>query len=1016
MQKQKILVILISSVMLVGLFMVEVLTGKYAKHKEYEKQLSVLYQQFPNLTEEELSEIPKPGHPDLAAYQDFINTMDPGLQYVPDERLYKAYKKTKEIQTKANFTSLQWEEQTANIGGRVRAVMFDPNDTTGLKAWAGGVTGGLWYTDNIYYGYDWMPVDDFWQNLAVSCIVYDPNDPQTFYVGTGESETAVLRYRSSSGVGVGIWKTSDGGETWNLLESTEYFKYVTDIDVRIENGESVVYAGVVSGLYEGQHHYSEPNNGLYRSTDDGETWAQVLPEIEGTSTPYSPSDVIIIGETGRIIVGTTPNTEAEGGATLLYSDDGINWTVNDDYKTIIENDQSFYLPGRVMLTYAPSDENVVYALIASGIEGASLSFDLFYGNYVLRSDDQGVTWTQKTTPAAINWAYIAWHALTISVHPTNPDIIYVGGLDVHRSTNAGDSWEQISLWYNYNPENPNLPGYLHADHHTILFKADNSGEVLFSTDGGLFYSIDPTAEEPDFFERNRLFNTLQYYACAIHPEAGNDYFLAGAQDNGTFRYTGETINLDDHVSGGDGAYCFIDEDEPNIQFSTSQFSTFYISTDGNFNYLSDYLHSDFGIFINPCDYDSKLNTLYANGMDLYGGFQDILARVFNFGDGVYKNYVSLGTGSTVPYSHIKVSQYSPEGTTTLFIGTQSGRIFKVENAQDDPEVTELTSNDFPTASVSAIDVGNSEDHLIATFSNYGVESVWISTDGGNTWLDKEGNLPDMPVRWVLFQPQNDRMAIVATEIGVWACDDLYQEEANWYPTPDGFANVRVDMLRLRKSDNTVLAGTHGRGLYTAIYNDMSPDAGVLSINSPQADQDYTSSEEINVTIKNYGISNIDGIDVYYQLNDNEIITENIDIILSSDTTFEYVFSSTINLTEHIIHSLKVWTGKEGDTHNNNDTILVTFDNSSLSKEFGLSNFELYPNPAKDQVNLSFTTLKSIDLEIKLIDASGKIIYNDDLTNLIGYNNYEINFESNPGLHFLVLNNGEQSITRRVMVY
>jgi len=114
-------------------------------------------------------------------------------------------------------------------------------------------------------------------------------------------------------------------------------------------------------------------------------------------------------------------------------------------------------------------------------------------------------------------------------------------------------------------------------------------------------------------------------------------------------------------------------------------------------------------------------------------------------------------------------------------------------------------------------VGNSEDNLLVTFSNYGVSSVWLTNNGGTTWMEKESNLPDMPIRWAVFHPENNGQALLATEIGVWATKTLNSVEPEWAPAVDGLANVRVDMLRLRKSDTTVLAATHGRGLFYAEY-------------------------------------------------------------------------------------------------------------------------------------------------------------------------------------------------------
>ncbi|MDZ7742574.1 MAG: hypothetical protein U5Q03_12685 [Bacteroidota bacterium] len=241
------------SIVLLGLYQFSI--DKADPREAYEQFLLAEYKNVPQLSEEELKEMDKPTRPDLAAIQDYFMTLDPALGRVPNERLKDAFLQTRSLQQHASLkstNSISWEGTGANMGGRTRAMMFDPNDQDGLKLWAGGVTGGLWYNEDITDGNaEWLPVDDFWASLSISCITYDPNNTDIFYVGTGESQTAYTTYRESSGVGVGIYRTTDGGESWELMESTEDFKYVNDIVVRDEDGSSVIYAGVTSGFYHG---------------------------------------------------------------------------------------------------------------------------------------------------------------------------------------------------------------------------------------------------------------------------------------------------------------------------------------------------------------------------------------------------------------------------------------------------------------------------------------------------------------------------------------------------------------------------------------------------------------------------------------------------------------------------------------------------------------------------------------------------------------------------------------------
>ena len=515
----------------------------------YEAFLISQFCEIPDYCLESPDTLLKPDRPDLAAFHEYFMTVDPELKRVPVERLSKAYEQTRSIwlnrkNSESVATGLEWTGYPSDYSGRTRSLMFDPNDPEHKKVWAGAVTGGLWYNNDITDGGSrWVPVNDFWDNLAISCITSDPNNPLIFYAGTGEASTAVIIYRESSGRGTGILKSTDGGDTWNLLPSTEGFAYVTDIEIRNEDGKSVLYAGVVSGTYKGSDHESFPGDGLYRSSDGGETWTQVLPFITGLNVPFAPSD-IEISASGRIFVGTGRNLDSEGAATILFSDDGTagSWTIFDDYRTIIEEDETFPYPGRVMLASAPSDENIVYALVSSGY----IRYDSFIGYYcrhILRSEDQGVSWKEITIPPLYEertWATLAWHALTAAVDPSDPNTLFIGGLDLLRTTDASaDSvvWQYLSSWWNkgisHDPEN--LP-YVHADQHAIVFRPGSSDEIAFTNDGGVFYTDNGTAGQPGFYERNTNFTTLQFYSGAIHPYQGVNYYLGGLQDNGTILY------------------------------------------------------------------------------------------------------------------------------------------------------------------------------------------------------------------------------------------------------------------------------------------------------------------------------------------------------------------------------------------------------------------------------------------------------------------------------------------------
>lgn len=730
------------------------------------------YTQHAGLSQEALKQIPKKDRPDLAWEQNFLMTLDPNIGYPPVQRLLTVYEQVQEFRKlKAGIPgdgiNNSWVERGPNnVAGRVRALMFDPNDPTSKKVWAGSVSGGLWYNNDITDPNSlWTPVNDFWDNLAVSCIAYDPSNTQIFYVGTGEGW-----YNSDAVNGAGIWKTVDGGQTWSRISSTNNINF-NSVQKIVVNSSGRIIAGT--------------NKGILVSDDGGNNW----------SNNYSGfiSD-IELGSGNNVFAGLGRlNTS---GLFLKSINNGDSWS---DYTSNIGNNLS---QERIEIAVAPSNKEIVYAVAS---DGSNVS-------WFKRSDNSGLTWTDVAIPKYMTQSCTmsssddftrgqAWYDLILAVHPTSPDTVFVGGIDVNKSTDGGQTWSTITYWTGA------CASYSHADNHALVFRPGFDNELITGSDGGVSYSPDAgSSTSPSFTVMNKGFNITQFYAGAIHPDALKNYFLAGAQDNGSHQFDAEGIDSTEEVTGGDGAFCFIDQTNPDIQITSYTNNNYYYSKDGGKTFR--YLQSDnTGKFINPAAYDNNLHILYSAKDD------QSINRISNIEISPSINDISINLGSTA--SHIKVSPYTT-GSSTLFVGTGAGRVFKITNANgDNPTVNEISSSSFPTGNVSCIELGANENELIVTFSNYGVSSVWYTNNGGSTWTEKEGDLPDMPVRWALFNPNNRNEVLLATEVGVWASTNFSDASPNWTPSVSGLANVRTDMLLLRESDNEVLAVTHGRGLFTS---------------------------------------------------------------------------------------------------------------------------------------------------------------------------------------------------------
>ncbi|MEP5611226.1 MAG: T9SS type A sorting domain-containing protein [Cyclobacteriaceae bacterium] len=798
--------------------------------------------------------------PEKSTARDVLMTMNPKTGEIPVTNVQEHFAAKRK--GRASETDFKWEQINTEIAGRVRAIMVDPND--GNKLWAGAVTGGLWYSSDFRNNSAWIPVSDDWESLSISSISFDPNNTQTFYVGTGESFTSVNIYRESTSAGAGIYKTTDGGTTWTLLSSTTAFDYVNDIVVRDEEGTSVIYAGVASGIYQGNIFSSSPSDGLFRSADGGITWTQVLPNIAGESVPYAVSDIELTSS-GDLFVGTMRNLEIKGAGLILNSSDGLTWQVEDRHVTQITSEfGSDAIPGRVRLA---SQGDIVYAVATGGfLNSANQIRDNPNFTRIMRLE--GGTWSDLAGPPN-SWASIPWHALAIGVDPNNSDRLAIGGLNAHAlsSATAGSlSWVEVSDWASmYHFSDYLIPyfglqnsdsvtnHFVHADIHAIEFVGSSSDEVLFSNDGGVHFSADftksfgiPSGERLDeyssFKHVNNSFATTQYYTVALHPDAGNNEVLAGSQDNSTHTNEDGAITYAHMIGGGDGAYCFFDQDDPDLRITSSQVNNYNIWI-GEVGYFYGF---GSGTFINPAEYDDRSNLLYAN-VAVDGGFEMLITSlqgqlldniaILNINPFLEKDmlgldtlsYITLGTNTTTAFSFLKLSPHDDAANATMILGNQLGDIYRVTGLPNNPASAKIDNDQLPVGYVSSIDIGDTNGDILVTLSNYGVESVWHTRNGGVTWNNLDRNLPDVPVRHGIFNPLDDQQIILATETGIWGLENALDESSEWISYNANFPNVRVDMIKARGSDSVIVAATHGRGLFLGKFSQGQVVEEVLAV-------------------------------------------------------------------------------------------------------------------------------------------------------------------------------------------
>jgi subtilisin-like proprotein convertase family protein len=716
--------------------------------------------------------------PALAEQFQIDRTKNPFTGEVPAGKMWDAVEKTKQQKAIINYSAnrvaaLSWAERGSNsdvvgpsngntrsnnakTSGRIDAIMVDSSDATHKTVWVGGRDGGLWKTTDITKApANWTLINDYFGNLSVSAITQDPTNYNTMYFCTGASflEGAAVR-------GNGVFKSTDHGVTWSLLASTASYFYC-----------SRILCDYLGNVYLGTR-----GNGLLRSTNGGSSWTDITPaglsgnicDLEITSTAVASRLHLVTG-----IFSTQAYRFTDIAATVTST---FGWTA-----------PVTPFPSYAMRAEIGVSGNTLYAAPADG----SLQVPTIY-----KSGDGGVNWTATAGQPTTGWASgQGWYALTVVINPSNPNECFVGGLDQNKTTDGGATWTRASFWVGTTGQ------YVHADQHKALWY-DGGSKLIFGCDGGVHFSSDGGTTITD---RNEGLRLKQFYSCAIHPDAVGfpNYFLAGAQDNGTHQFNGAGLASSVEVTGGDGAYVSIDQNEPQYQIAAYVFSNYRRTTNGGATWLYGPSNNS-GQFINPFDYDNANNKVYSSytaGQYLrwenpQSGFTYTAVPVANF------------NGATV--SAVTSSSYT---ANRVYFGTNGGRVVMADNANAAPTTVNLTPAGM-IGYVNAVVIGASDQYLAACITSYGVNNIWVSTNGGTSWTACDGNLPDMPVYSAFFSPVDNNRLYIATETGVWETASLNGAKTIWAPH-SSFPTVRATMLRYRSADRTLLASTYGRGLWTA---------------------------------------------------------------------------------------------------------------------------------------------------------------------------------------------------------
>jgi hypothetical protein len=704
-----------------------------------------------------------------------------------------------------------------NIGGRTRSLVIRPDDPNTM--YAGAVGGGVWKTTDG--GRSWSPLSDLLPSIGISALAMDPASPDTLYAGTGEW------YAGDAIRGAGIFQTTDGGATWTLLEGTanHFFYYVNKIVLSPGDSRRI---------------YAATWDGVFFSPDAGATWQMVL---DRSGALAGCQDLVIRTDQASDYLFAACGAEGAADPAIFRNVDAAG---SGKWEKAFTADNM----ARTSLALAPSNQATVYAAMSSGASGDWENGLL--GVYRSTTSGDPDSWEMRVSNQDSNRLNTALFSNptelfadicsrgkktfvnqgdydnVIAVDPLNPDVVWVGGIDVFRSDDGGRNWGIAAFW------ETDAPQLVHADVHAVVFAPGYNGsdnQTLYTaTDGGVYRTGNALAATAQgdraacapystgvaWTNLNNGYEVTQFYHGTVYP--GGAAYFGGTQDNGTVRGSDAGSRTDWlEIMGGDGGVTALDPDDPNVVYAEEPHLGFRRSTNGGQTFSSAVRGigelSDNFAFVAPFRIDP------ANSKRLYLGG----GTLWRSTDGA-QNWVAASSALPSSAGRISAVAISPADPGHVVFGTSKGLIFYSSGALSATKDTVWDSVQPRTGYLSHLEFDPADPHLVyATYSQYnqkaGQSHVYRSTDGGATWTGIDGSgetgLPDVPFWNVIIDPLSPSTLYLGSDIGVFVTLD---GGATWARDSNPFADAVTETLALDRTSgqNALYAFTHGRGVWKTV--------------------------------------------------------------------------------------------------------------------------------------------------------------------------------------------------------
>lgn len=662
----------------------------------------------------------------------------------------------------------QWQVLgPSNIGGRVRAIAFDPRSPNRMLA--GAASGGLWVSDNA--GGSWRSNSDFMPNLSITTIVFDPVAPSNVYMGTGEASAGL--------VGVGVFKSTDGGGTWSFLGQTNVD---ANPDWRFVN-RLAAHPGQPGVLLAALTSNDLVNGAIYRTQDGGTTWTRVstLRALDIAFDPNNPSNAV---------------AGLDDGTIAFSRDGGASWSRT---APLVPSPSGRGSSARAEIAFARSQAGLVYA-----------SVDNAKGE-VWRSNDSGGTWQKLSTPGHLNNQGDYDNA--IWVDPQDANHVVVAGLDIYQSRDGGNTFTKVSDW-RLAPDSP------HADHHALVSPPDfgpGNRRLFNGNDGGIYRTanVDAIATNAGWTDANSGLAVTQFYSGASRTPAGGRV-IGGTQDNGSLQLDASGWRP---FRGGDGGYVAVDPVSDQVFYGSYVYLAIHRSLNGG---LSSYICQGITEALpneEGSTYCGASNVRKANFIAPFILDPNNRDRLLAGANSLWvtdsarstPNWRTIKAPSAATDNFINAIAVHEGNGNVIWVGHNNGEVYRsTDGLSQSPTWTRVGAGQLPGRRVQRILVDrDNPNRVIVAATGFVPNNLWQTTDGGNSWASITGNLPNAPIFDVKRHPSNGQWLYAATSVGVFTSEN---GGATWSTTNEGPANIRVREL-FWIDERTLGAATYGRGMF-----------------------------------------------------------------------------------------------------------------------------------------------------------------------------------------------------------